>query len=185
MASSLSRVLGLAVVLVISATAVAGAEPAASPPRKNRNLALALGVAGTVVPFAMTIPSVDHPSTFTNDLAIAGAVMVVATPSAGMWYAGEYFSVGTGLRLAGGALVGASLYEASRDRCDNCGFVNPLVFLGALTGAAMIGTGAVLDILRSGGAADRWNARHNAFEVMPAPMRVGTGGYGFGATGRF
>jgi hypothetical protein len=171
------RSITLAIALVLLAN-VAAAEPRPSP--KSRKLAAALSLAGSVAPYVLFAPAAgsEHPSRAATDLAWMGGAMLVVMPSAGHWYAGEVWSTGLAVRIAGAAMIGASLWEIHRDH----GSPSPLDAVPIAAGGLLVLVGQAVDVGTSEPAVDRWNRAH--VDVMPMLMPVGDG-YGAGVVGRF
>jgi hypothetical protein len=128
-----------------------------------------------------------------------GAATTLFTPSLGEWYAGDVWSTGTKLRVAGigiGLLATAVYFgSGSPESCfqfdggDYCSAGTPhaiaaTAVIGGIAGALFAG-GIVYDLFDAAKAADRHNA--SRVEVMPTVVRSANGSTlpALGLAGRF
>jgi hypothetical protein len=131
----------------------------------------------------------------TGELLIGiGAATTLVTPSLGEWYAGELWSTGMKLRVAGigvGLLATAVYFgSGSAESCfqldggDYCSPGSPRAVaatevIGGIAGALFVG-GIIYDLVGAAKAVDR-------YEVLPIVLRSATGSTlpAIGLTGRF
>src|SRR5882724_370079 len=120
--------------MVMLAVSVASADP---PRAKDRNTAGLLTFMGTMVPLGVVLIGGTTASSdaWRDGLIIGGSAGFVLGPSAGHWYAGEPFSLGLGIRLAGGAGLAYLFYDIHR--CGESCADGPIV-PAFLAGAAVI-----------------------------------------------
>jgi hypothetical protein len=128
-----------------------------------------------------------------------GAATTLLTPSLGEWYAGDLWSTGMKLRVAGigVGLLGMVVYfsSGSPESCflfeggDYCSAGTPravvgTAVIGGIAGALFVG-GIVYDLFDAAKAADRYDASH--VEVMPTVLRTANGATlpALGLAGRF
>lgn len=156
----------LALLLVASA---AHADP---PKGKNKNVAYALGGVGTGVSGGLLIASAVFASGSEDPvnmpLFISGLASSIVTPSLGQYYAGEYFTIGMGVRAAAGvtAYIGATQFRDVKSCGVQGGTCSELsqeaiVILG-LASIAYIG-GVAYDLYATGDVVDDWNRKHGIF----------------------
>lgn len=156
----------LVVMLLISLAGLAGAQPGADPAvtrmplpapvikeRKSPGVATALTLLGIAAPFALIGPGITMHSKTGDTIANAGGLIMVVTPSFGHWYAGDWISFGLILRGAGAGLVVLAAASAEGDG-DN-------VLGQLLLGMGTFGAGVIYDLVTAGGAANRYNAKHD------------------------
>lgn len=110
-----------AVVTLALALAISGAAHAET--KKSKNLALALGGVGTGISasllFASVVFSDDASQTPVNKpLFISGLASSIITPSLGQYYAGDYLTIGMGIRGLSGIVAGyAALFMTETHKC--------------------------------------------------------------------
>jgi hypothetical protein len=150
------------------------AKPLRAP--KQRGTAIALSLAGTLAPVVVLGMAADAADPI--GLVMVAGISAILLPSAGHWYAGNYLTIGTGIRLLGGVIGTIAL--SALVRADEVGNLEDAFWLGTLG----VGIGAVYDIATAGSAVDSWNREH-AESITPTAMMIGTSGYGVGVAGRF
>ncbi len=149
---------------------------------KKRTTAQAMAGVGTGVSAALVIASfafADARNPVNEPLLFTGLATSLVTPSLGQWYAGEYLTLGMGVRaLAVGTAVFAVEHEQRTQMCtgsfDQCKVLqqNGVVML-EIAGIAYIG-GAVWDLMDASDAVDRYNRRHGIF-VSPTALASPSG----------
>jgi hypothetical protein len=176
------RVIAFLLPLLLAASAHADDAPPV-PDERSGTTALVLSGAGTALPVLLMATHEVQPGSIRDGIFTVGTIGLVLGPSVGHWYAGEGFSLGLGLRLAGVAvaLVGVSAAKSScTDPPQNeCG-----IAIGAysvLAAGTLVGAGAIYDVATAPRAAHRYNREH-AITVTPMPLHAG---YGVGLAGRF
>jgi hypothetical protein len=167
--------------LVLAFSIVAVLGTAAHADVKKRKTALVLAGVGTGVSGALIVTSFLTAPRFgdiNEPLFYTGLGTSVFTPALGHWYAGQWFTLGTAIRLGGaalGALAIATQNEtvqctpapASGQMCQQI-TGNGLGLL-MLAGIAYIG-GAAYDLRDTSDAVDRYNREHGVF-ITPTAMR--------------
>lgn len=167
------KVLSVAIVLVFCATA--NAAP------KDRDTAkimsgTAAGVSGAVTLAGfLTTPEGEA---FNEPVLYTGLGMLAVTPSLGEFYAGQYLTIGMGIRAAA---AGLAIYTLSSQTtpviCDTPGANHDLACrsfkenaypLLGVSAIAFVG-GVWYDVLDAGDSADRYNRKHG-FSVAPATL---------------
>jgi hypothetical protein len=140
---------------------------------------------GTTYNGEWTPGRVNHP------LLYAGLGTSVISPSLGQWYAGDYLTIGEGVRAASAAVALLAIANGGETvRCDNndsptamCkSFTHTGVALLGLAAIAYIG-GAAYDVIDAPDAVERYNARH--YMIMPTLGPPGSPSAGLAITGRF
>jgi hypothetical protein len=111
-------------------------------------------------------------------LLYSGLFSAAITPSLGELYAGEWLTIGMGVRTAAAALAAYGVTQTDEVRCiapgvQTCQELNgkAIVFLG-LAAIAFVG-GAAYDVMDADEAVDRYNAKHS---VVVAPSVFPSGG---------
>jgi hypothetical protein len=168
----------------------------ASPARaeKNRDTAQILSVAGTIASSALVLSSFfigTNTGEVNEPLLYAGLGTSIFTPSLGQYYAGEYLTLGMGVR--GGAAAFALIAFAAEQEtttCDNgtspnqkcTSLTGPGYALMGLAAIAYVG-GCAWDVEDAPDAADRANHVHMAITptIVPTPNGAVPGVY-FSAT---
>jgi hypothetical protein len=134
-------------------------------------------------------------SDLTYGLVWTGGAAMIATPSAGRWYAGEVGVAPMLIRTAGAAVILFGVGQAFSnidcepgERCndDNSGAI-------ALVGSGMLIGGTIYDIVTAGDAARRYNHNHrnnstlSSLSVAPIAHRSNSTGNvtGLSLTGSF
>jgi hypothetical protein len=154
----------IAIALAVTGSAARADEPA---PHKSRRTAIALSIGVTLGGIGL-----DALGVATDEPIVAGIGGLAGAlgPTTGHWYAGESFTTGLGIRLAGSA-VGSIGIIGVMDcffQCKPDPIYMDLVYLGTAAWVA----GAVYDIATAGDAADDYNHAHErAVIVAPTAMR--------------
>ena len=164
----------LAAALVL-ASATARAQPAPEHEQKHASTALAISLGSTAAAVGMFALGykTDRP-----ELLAGGALLGVAAPSFGRWYAGEYSTGGLYLRLGGAALALAGLVTAMHYSWANEMVPDAAAGLAIAGGGLFVG-GALYDIGTAPKAVERYNNQH-AIGVSPMVTSSGGGPSGFG-----
>jgi len=130
---------------------------------------------------------------FNAPILYTGIGMLAIGPSAGEFYAGQYLTIGMGVRAAGAGLALWTLQAQTKEiTCDNAtnadqkctGYKeNAIPLLGV---AAIIFIGGIwYDVLDAGDAADRYNKKHG-YTVTPTVVPTSSGAApGLSLTGSF
>lgn len=176
----MTRVRMTAAFLVV---ALAGAPAVAGP--KNRQTArimagTASAVSGAVVLAGFVAAKDGDP--FVDPLLYTGVGLLAVTPSLGQFYAGQYLTIGMGVRAAGAGIALYTLESYTQlAKCPlappsdppECEILTegayPLLGLAAIT---FIG-GVWYDVLDASDAVDRYNQKHGytfAPIIVPAPQ---------------
>jgi len=160
---------------------------------KHRTTAQIASGVGTGVSSALVLSAffiTDKQNPVNMPLLFSGLGTSLVTPSLGEMYAGEYITLGMGVRaLAVGAAVYAVEHEERTVSCtartgmckDLTG--NAVVLLG-LAGIAYIG-GAAYDVGDASNAVDRYNRRHGIFVSQVALASPSGLAPGLGLSGRW
>ncbi|CAN5920256.1 hypothetical protein BH11MYX3_BH11MYX3_08370 [soil metagenome] len=173
-----------ALTLVLAATLAAVPGVAHAKPRKL-NTAYALSGVGTgaslaLIAGAFLLPS--HSGDINLPMLYSGLATSVVTPSLGNWYAGNWLTVGMGIRVvAGGLATYVAITQRDEVQCggampDFCRRLsNTGVTLLGIAGIVYVG-GAAYDFKTLQGDVDTYNAKH-PFQWAPtvAPSPSGTG----------
>jgi hypothetical protein len=169
------RVVAIAIVL---ACGTSRADP------HRRKVAQALSGIGTGVSSAIALSAFLFPSrdsALNVPILAVGVGTAVVTPTLGEWYAGDYVTIGLGIRLAA---AGLGVYGATRTETGRCSngppesmcqnlTANAIPFLG-LAAIAFIG-GAAYDVIDAPTAVDRHTV-HVAPMVTPTSAGLGLAG---------
>jgi hypothetical protein len=178
-------------ILLVLATTTAHAGKK-NPKVAKYTAAAAAGVSGAVtVAGFMTRPSGD---VFNTPVLYTGLGMLFVTPSFGHFYAGQYLTLGMGVRaVATGVAIYAIRTQVRAVRCDEPGashepecqaFTEHAVpFLG-LAAIAFVG-GVWYDVLDAGDAAERHNKKHGFTTPVPVPTVMPGGAPGVTISGYF
>jgi hypothetical protein len=167
------RCLAVAIVLVFCTTANAAPK---DPKTAAVMSGTAAGVSGAVALAGfLTTPEGEA---FNEPVLYTGIGLLAVTPSLGEFYAGQYLTMGMGIRVAA---TGLALYTLNTQTkaviCDTPGanhdlacrsFTENAYPLLGLAAIAFVG-GVWYDVLDAGDAADRYNHRHG-FTVAPTTM---------------
>ncbi|MBP9207766.1 MAG: hypothetical protein KBG28_27630 [Kofleriaceae bacterium] len=165
---------------------------------KSPGTALLYSLGGTAAALALSTAGANAPegSAAGGAMSTVGALGLWLAPSFGHWYAGNGFTKGLGLRLAGGGVatlgiigfVGCAFSSGHGDGGSDCTVPGLLM----LSGAGMFVGGAAHDIATAPREARRYNARHAAARrytsVQAVPALVSAGGArapGLGLAGTF
>lgn len=148
---------------------------------KNRNTAKIIsgtsaGVAGAVTLAGfLTTPQGEA---FNEPVLYTGVGMLAIAPSFGEFYAGQYLTIGMGIRAAATGLAFYTLNTQTRAViCDQVGaskdldcesFTENAYPLLGISAIAFVG-GVWYDVLDAGDAADRYNSKHG-FTVAPTTL---------------
>jgi hypothetical protein len=156
---------------------------AANADLKNEDTALAWSLGGTAASVGMMVIGAKSNN---GELAVAGALSSLITPSLGEWYAGQYMTWGMGLRAAGLVSMTAGAVDSfCWDNCDQ----NKVSQGRTLLTLGMIGYigGALVDIAGAPHAARSYNEAHAShLSFAPTALRSGsTTAYGVGVGGSF
>lgn len=164
------------VLVVLLACGVAHAE-------KKRTIAQALSGVGAGVSSALVLASFftgDPRNTVSAPLLYTGLGTSLITPSLGEWYAGEYLTLGMGVRAVA---VGVAVFAITEEqRYTTCDFDNTMqcksfgetgVVLLGLAAIGYIG-GVAYDVMDAGPAVDRFNRKHGIY-VAPTALAAPTG----------
>jgi hypothetical protein len=157
--------------LLLSATAHADAKD----PRTAKILSgTAAAVSGAVVVSGFVTAKDGAP--FNYPVLYTGIGLLAITPSLGEFYAGQYLTIGMGVRVAGAGIAIYTLENFTRlAKCPlappsdppECEILEenayPLLGIAAIT---FIG-GVWYDVLDAGDAAERYNKKHG-FTIVPA-----------------
>ena len=161
------------VLLGLCATAQAG-------PKSRQTAKLASGisaaVSGGVVLGGFVLAPDAKP--FHKPLLYTGVGMLFIAPSAGEFYAGQYLTIGMGVRAAATGLAIYTLQtqtkiitcddaSTSDEKCE--GFTDNAAPILGVAAIMFIG-GVWYDVLDAGDAADRYNRKHG-YAVTPTAMR--------------
>ncbi|HEY4243474.1 MAG TPA: hypothetical protein VGM88_26860 [Kofleriaceae bacterium] len=164
------------------ATSSAHAQDHDAPKKKSRTLAQALSGGGAGISSALVLGAFAVGGADPNKpLLFAGVGSSIVTPSLGEWYAGEWFSVGMGIRAAS-AVVAVFAVESLTDttRCSDGpgGMCKQLTGTGAailgLAGIAYV-TGTFWDVLDAGDVVDRRNKKAGYIVLAPTILPTPTG----------
>jgi hypothetical protein len=188
---------GVAIIAIVIAT-----TGAAHADRKKRSTASILSGVGVGVSSAVTLSAflVGDGTTYYGDwspgrvnhtLLYAGLGSSVITPSLGQWYAGDYLTIGEGVRAASAAVALLALANGEETvRCDNIDNPNAMCKAFTKTGVALLGIaaiayigGAAYDVIDAPEAVDRYNQTH--LTVVPTLGPPGAPSAGLAIAGRF
>ncbi len=148
---------------------------------RERTTALALSGIGTGVSSALIVSSVlfqTDTHEVNSPLLYSGLATSVFTPSLGEWYAGEWLTVGMGVRTAAALLAAYGIQQTDEVRClspgvQTCKEINGTgVAVLGLAAIAFVG-GAAYDVLDADDAVDRYNSTHT---MILAPTLLPSGG---------
>ena len=171
----------LAIIVVLATTAQAD---------KSSTTAVALsgtgaGISGTLVLASFFVGNGNND--INTPLFLTGIGTSIVTPSLGQIYAGEYLTIGMGVRAAAGTLAAIAFFTQEETvKCDD-GIHNDCKSLKgaglALLGLAAIGYigGMAYDVQDAPDAATRAN-QHGSVTLAPLAFPHGAG---FGVAGRF
>jgi hypothetical protein len=168
-------------VLVLGVLLVAGIEVAHAGPKDRQTARLLSGagasVSGAVVLSGFVFAQDSRP--FNLPVLYTGLGMLAVTPSLGQFYAGQYLTIGMGIRAAATGFAIYTLQTRTRlAKCDldpsseppRCEIFTegayPMLGIAAI---AFIG-GVWYDVLDAADAADRHNTKHG-LTVMPTALR--------------
>jgi len=179
------RFIAVAVLVALTVSRLAAADPTQTPDDKDPGIAYALSIGGALAPIAIAAISADvslsgNTTGGVTGLVVAGAGMIFL-PSAGHWYAGRTWTWGLAMRLVGATVLTASIVNGIE--CEDCGEHTAGKILDVTSLALVVG-GVVYDVATVGGVVRRWNDKHRV-RSTPTVMPVGNGGWGFGVVGRF
>jgi hypothetical protein len=128
------------------------------PGEKSPSLALTLSLGGTVASYVLVVAGGEVQN---EGLSSVGTLGFYLAPSFGHWYAGNGWTDGMTMRLAGtgAALVGVMIIlgDCGSEGDENCDS-SPGAIL-AIGGAVLIVGGGVYDIATAPGEARKYNAR--------------------------
>jgi hypothetical protein len=157
--------------LLWSATAHAGPK---NPKTAKVLSGTAAAVSGAVVVTGFVTAKDGDP--FNLPILYTGLGLLAITPSLGEFYAGQYLTIGMGVRVAGAGLAVYTLENYTQpskcpldppsepNRCESLTEgAYPLLGIAAIT---FIG-GVWYDVLDAGEAADRYNKKHG-YTIVPA-----------------
>jgi hypothetical protein len=161
----------LVILFILLACATAHAE-------KKRKTATMLSAVGASAAGAVVVAGfVSAPSSnrINDPVMYTGIGLLSVTPSLGQFYAGQYLTIGMGVRAVAAAFAVYTLEtQTTLATCDDALSSNEppceifTEYAYPLLGLAAIGFvgGVWYDVLDAGDAADRWNKRHG-FSVTP------------------
>lgn len=169
--------------MLVLACATAHAE-------KDRKTATYLSAGAASVAGAVTLAgflTTPEGEAFNTPVLYTGLGLLFIAPSAGEYYAGQYLTIGMGVRAAATGFAVWTLQSQTRAvRCDTIGAStaldcetfteNAYPFMG-IAAIAFIG-GVWYDVLDAGDAADRYNRKHSIMAVptvMPGPQGLAPG----------
>ena len=151
---------------------------------KDPSTALALSLGGTLASGALVAIGAAANN---GDIAAAGVLSSLVTPSLGEWYAGKPVTLGLGLRAASAIAFVAGADEAFKcfladDTCHNNTTEAGILLFGGLAGYA---TGTIYDIATAKSSAREYNVHH--LQLAPTYMRTPSGNatMGVGIAGTF
>lgn len=163
---------------------------------KSKTTALALAGVGTGVSAGLLLTSYlladDSQLPVNTPLFVAGMVTSTVTPSLGQMYAGQYLTIGMGVRAASMGLAGLAVYGMTETRrcnlTEECvGLTQEAVVVIGLAAIAYIG-GTAYDIVATSDAVTRYNNKHSVIlNIAAAPLRASDGSLapGIGLSGTF
>ena len=159
---------------------------------RDRDTALLWSAGGTAASAVVFAAGVKQDNL---GLIALGSLSLLVTPSFGEWYAGQYLTVGMGIRVAGAAVAFGGLIRGmdcggwSGKDCSaaqmSASDRDFKVLVGI--GLAAYAGGALYDIVTAPRAADAYNARHRPqFQLTPTVLNPPSGpAYGVGIGGSF
>ncbi len=170
--AAMRRALAVLAVLLVCGTAHAGKKS-----RQTARLAsgISASVAGAVTLGGFVFAQDGEP--FHKPLLYTGLGMLLVGPSAGEFYAGQYLTIGMGVRAVGTGLAVWTLQTQTKVvTCDDAsnseqkctGFVENAAPLLGIAAIIFIG-GVWYDVLDAPDSADRYNKRHG-FTATPTAM---------------
>jgi hypothetical protein len=137
---------------------------------KKRSTAKNLSIAGTVASSGLIVASAlfADRDPVNRPLFIAGLASSIVTPSLGQFYAGEYLTVGMGIRVLAVGLATYAVFNQTEskpcgvqgDRCESLS-QEAVVLLG-ISGIGFI-AGMAYDVYDAPEAADRHNKKHGIY----------------------
>ena len=183
----------LVAVLVMAALSTAHAE-------KKKTTAQALSGIGAGVSSAMILTAFIvsdgttyygswEPGHVNHPLLYAGFGVSLVSPSLGEYYAGQYLTIGEGVRAAAAALALAAIAKGeTTERCETIDDPNVTCKAFSRTGVVLLSIAAIAyvggvayDVLDASDAVDRFNSSHGIIIVPTAS----TTGAGLAISGRF
>jgi hypothetical protein len=180
----MSKLAGLAVTAALLCTATSARADDGDEGPKDPSTALALSLGGTLASGALVAIGAASNN---GDIAAAGVLSSLVTPSLGEWYAGKPVTLGLGLRAASALVFVVGADEAFKcflqdDTCHNNNTEAGLLLLGGLAGYA---TGTIYDIATAKSTAREYNVHH--LQLAPTYMRTPSGSatMGVGIAGTF
>jgi len=173
----------LGMVLVL----VAGSRVARA--NKDRQTAQLLSGVGAGASGALVVASfvaADDHGEINYPLFYVGAGTSVITPSLGEWYAGQWLTIGMGVRIAAAGLATYAVRTQQKTvTCDYASMAGQECKALKGAGIALLGVAAIAyvggawyDALDAGDAVDRHNRAHAAFvtaTVLPGPRGLAPG----------
>jgi hypothetical protein len=177
----------------VSAGLCMSASPAAA--EKDPKTALVISGIGTGASAALVLSSVvigADSGTVHRPTFFAGVGTSLITPSLGHWYAGEWLTIGMGIRTGAALIAVLGATQTRDDRCD----VDPTKVCPTLTNAGftMLGlagiayvAGVAYDVVDAPDAVERHNGTrppHNPFAMRLVPT-TSTHGAGLAVLGRW
>ena len=172
---------GVAVLSALSFTTRLAAADDAAPEPRSRGTAFALSAGGTALSVGVVAIGA---STGRRDVAVAGLLSSLVTPSAGEIYAGELPTWGMGIRIVSAGVAIAGVSEALK--CPLAS--NSCPGVGGLLAASALGyaSGIIYDLATAGTAVDHYNERLR-LRVTPTVIPTASSGpaVGLGIGGSF
>lgn len=164
--------------------------PAGRPRRESTANLLTLG--GVLLPVGLVIgaaTSRDSPPRYVTLMPLA-VVTTLFTPAAGHWYTGKVFTLGVGLRAAGGLLALAGAATSLSDCGDalgpqggSCGPTAGLLL--AVLGGATAFAGVVHDAVTAPRRVRQYNRAHGFGLALGLAPVIAPGATGLALTGRY
>lgn len=166
------RALAVLAVLAVSSTAHAGKKS-----RQTARLAsgISASVAGAVTLGGFVFAQDSKP--FNEPLLYTGLGLLLVGPSAGEFYAGQYLTIGMGVRAAATGLAVWTLRTQTKIvTCDDSTAINQECTGFVENAAPLLGVAAIIfiggvwyDVLDAPDAADRYNKKHG-FTATPTAL---------------
>jgi len=184
----------LSITIALFLSGVAHADPGTQDQDKSESVAIGLSTAGTLVGPALIgaawaygerSDSALHPALW--PMLITGSAAAILGPSLGEWYAGQRYTRGLAIRLAGGALLGGGAamlagLDDTGDRKFEVGEGGVGVLL-AIAGGAAVAIGSLIDIHDAPAAVRDHN--RTRVRIGVAPTAIGHRGQGLALVGTF
>ncbi|MGE0551453.1 MAG: hypothetical protein AB7O24_15285 [Kofleriaceae bacterium] len=164
--------------IVVALTLVVWAVPARADGERSPTTAKVLSGVGTGVSSAVVISSFlfagRYGNSYNEPLLFTGLGTSVITPSLGQWYAGEWFTIGMGVRLGAAGLATFAVVAKSDDvRCNTSeqykeckSLSGTAVALLGIAAIAYVG-GAAYDVMTAQEAVENYNKRKRGLAIAP------------------